>query len=287
MNKTRITLWSIALSLSVFFGTCYANADFTQIIIRWLGSNIVVDNPISGGSIVANQFSGATTKTLTFNGSTLNFSGATGSGNPGITITTTDAAGVGMYANATSGFLGTFTNHPLSFGSNNNTRVTLAADGSAFAFVPTLFSIRASTSDGSDNGQFVINAGGALSQTRGAGLSAYGNEHASEPGDMAINTGTIATSDLELVAQDDIIMRDFAGNSSLTVDTATRAATFGGAVTSSATGALGWTPVAAANQACNTTCTSACVFGIDSAAPQTWLACTDATADQCLCAGAS
>lgn len=287
MNKTRITLWSIALSLSIFFGACYANADFTQIIIRWLGSNIVVDNPISGGSIVANQFSGATTKTLTFNGSTLNFSGATGSANPGMTITTTDAAGVGLYANATVGFLGTFTNHPLSFGSNNNTRFTLQADGSALAFVPTLFSIRASTSDGSDNGQFVINAGGALSQTRGAGLNAYGNEHASEPGDIAVNTGTIATSDLELVAQDDIIMRDFAGNSSLTIDTTTRASVFGGAVTSSATGALGWTPVAAANQACNTTCTSACVFGIDTAAPQTWLACTDATADQCLCAGAS
>lgn len=65
------------------------------------------------------------------------------------------------------------------------------------------------------------------------------------------------------------------------------AATFAGAVTSSATGALGWTPVAGANTACNTTCTSACVFGIDTAAPQTWLACTDATSDMCLCAGAS
>lgn len=60
-----------------------------------------------------------------------------------------------------------------------------------------------------------------------------------------------------------------------------------GAITSTATGALGWAPVAGANTACNTTCTSACVFGIDTAAPQTWLACTDATADMCLCAGAS
>ncbi len=66
-----------------------------------------------------------------------------------------------------------------------------------------------------------------------------------------------------------------------------KAATFSGAVTSSATGALGWTPVAGADTACNTTCTSACVYGIDTAAPQTWLACTDATADMCLCAGAS
>lgn len=64
-------------------------------------------------------------------------------------------------------------------------------------------------------------------------------------------------------------------------------AIFKAAVTSSSTGALGWAPVAGVNTACNTTCTSACVFGIDTAAPQTWLACTDATADMCLCAGAS
>lgn len=56
--------------------------------------------------------------------------------------------------------------------------------------------------------------------------------------------------------------------------------------TSSATSDLGWSIQSAANQACNTTCTSACVFGQETTS-KAILACTDATADTCLCAGAS
>ena len=59
-----------------------------------------------------------------------------------------------------------------------------------------------------------------------------------------------------------------------------------GNVTSSSTGTLGWSVVADTNVACSTTCTSACVVGVDTAA-SSFLACTDATADVCLCAGAS
>jgi len=48
---------------------------------------------------------------------------------------------------------------------------------------------------------------------------------------------------------------------------------------------LGWTVQNAANQACNTTCTTgACVVGLDTGAVGSFLACTDATADTCLCA---
>lgn len=50
---------------------------------------------------------------------------------------------------------------------------------------------------------------------------------------------------------------------------------------------MGWTVVSAANQACNTTCTSACVMGEDTSVVGTWVACTDASADICLCAGPS
>lgn len=60
-----------------------------------------------------------------------------------------------------------------------------------------------------------------------------------------------------------------------------------GTVTSSKTTDFGWSVQAAANQACNTTCTSACVFGWDTAAGEVAVACTDATADKCLCAGGS
>ena len=50
---------------------------------------------------------------------------------------------------------------------------------------------------------------------------------------------------------------------------------------------IGWSVVNAANQACNTTCTNACVVGLDTAAVGSFLLCTDATADTCLCAGAN
>ncbi len=68
-----------------------------------------------------------------------------------------------------------------------------------------------------------------------------------------------------------------------------KAAQFTGTVRSSATADIGWSVVTGADTACNTTCTSACVFGfnITAGVPGTLLACTDATADVCLCAGAS
>ena len=52
-------------------------------------------------------------------------------------------------------------------------------------------------------------------------------------------------------------------------------------------GSLGWAIVAGADTACNTTCTHACVFGFDDGAAdaETIVACDDATADKCLCAG--
>lgn len=57
-------------------------------------------------------------------------------------------------------------------------------------------------------------------------------------------------------------------------------------LTSKATSDIGWSIQSAANQACNTTCTHACVFGQETTS-KAILACTDATADVCLCAGAS
>jgi hypothetical protein len=66
-----------------------------------------------------------------------------------------------------------------------------------------------------------------------------------------------------------------------------KSALFTGTVRSSATADIGWTRVNVANQACNTTCTSACVVGIDTLGTGGFLLCTDATADSCICAGAS
>ena len=60
-----------------------------------------------------------------------------------------------------------------------------------------------------------------------------------------------------------------------------------GSITSAATTNIGWSITTAANQACNTTCTFACVFGWDTSAGESAVACADATADKCLCAGAN
>ena len=49
---------------------------------------------------------------------------------------------------------------------------------------------------------------------------------------------------------------------------------------------IGWTIQSAANQACNTTCVTPCVFGQETTS-KAILSCSDATADSCLCAGAS
>lgn len=66
-----------------------------------------------------------------------------------------------------------------------------------------------------------------------------------------------------------------------------KSALFTGTVRSSATADIGWSAVNAANQACNTTCTSACVFGMNTGALGNFVGCADATADTCICAGAS
>lgn len=69
-----------------------------------------------------------------------------------------------------------------------------------------------------------------------------------------------------------------------------KSAAFTGTMTSSRTTDLGWSWVVAANQACNTTCTSACVFGIDTGVAfgaSAFVECSSASADLCRCAGAS
>lgn len=60
-----------------------------------------------------------------------------------------------------------------------------------------------------------------------------------------------------------------------------------GTITSSVATSIGWSVVAGANTACNTTCTSGCVVGQDTGTANVFVACSSATADVCLCAGAS
>lgn len=57
---------------------------------------------------------------------------------------------------------------------------------------------------------------------------------------------------------------------------------------STSTGTVGWSVVAGANTACSTTCVAGCGFGVNTAATEADIVdCADATADECLCLGAS
>lgn len=62
-----------------------------------------------------------------------------------------------------------------------------------------------------------------------------------------------------------------------------------GDIKSSAATTIGWSVVAGADTACSTTCTNACVVGFDDGAAdaENMVDCASATADKCLCAGAS
>ena len=84
---------------------------------------------------------------------------------------------------------------------------------------------------------------------------------------------------------DDFAVKDGSGSggNALLVDVSA------GTITSAVTTNIGWSVPTGTDTACNTTCVSACVFGWTLAAGllQNIVACTDAAADQCLCAGSS
>lgn len=151
---------------------------------------------------------------------------------------------------------------------------------------------------GNDNLQFagagasITGAGGnagavsiAGSSTVGAALGAsavFSGASAADGGDLTLSS----VDDLLLTVQGTAKLTVDSGANSIILGTGTTLAT-ASTITSSATGSLGWSVGAGANTACNTTCTSACVTGIDTLGTGGFLACTDATADFCLCAGAS
>lgn len=117
---------------------------------------------------------------------------------------------------------------------------------------------------------------------RGAGGSASSPEFSSNSSTNAgfyiptTNVAAIATSSTER------IRFDSTGN--VGISTATVSGKF---VVYNPAASLGWTVQTAANTACNTTCTGhgACAFGEDTSVIGTLVACTDATADVCICAG--
>jgi signal peptide peptidase SppA len=129
--------------------------------------------------------------------------------------------------------------------------------------------------------------GGANALTFGAASSSILTTDNSATGLLMGSTGHLNTVTLDTRdGAEGVIVNGYESVSGLFTAT--------GGVTSPSTNALeltsatsmGWTLVSGANTACNTTCTHACVFGQDTAT-YALVACTDATADICLCAGAN
>lgn len=140
------------------------------------------------------------------------------------------------------------------------------------------------TVDGADSGSICLSGGGACGSSRGGRIQVYGNEEVAQTGAIQIELGagggafalrSNGSARWTVAAAGGVTQAASSGNVALT-----------GQLTSSTTSDLGWSVQSAANQACNTTCTSGCVFGQETTS-KAILACTDATADSCLCAGAS
>lgn len=145
--------------------------------------------------------------------------------------------------------------------------------------------ISASTADADDDSSLFLSAGGAYANdgTRGGGIRLSGNEDGN--GDTVINAGSVSGGDLVASAP--------AANGNFYVQTAgtnkwTVSST--GTLIGGGTASIGWSYVTGANTACTTTCTAPAVFGVDLAAGASQPVIVDAssaTADACLCAGAS
>lgn len=150
------------------------------------------------------------------------------------------------------------------------------------AFTGTANTITSSTADGSDNATVTIAGGGATSGTRGARIDLIGNEDGSNPGVAFISAGSVSAGHIILRTNNAGSNIRFEPNASLMWTMAP-----GGTFIGAGTATIGWSVQAASNQACTTTCTTPCVVGIDTLGTGGFLDCATATADYCLCAGAS
>lgn len=169
-------------------------------------------------------------------------------------------------------------NRLMTFAASSDAAHTLTFGDAGTTAAQTL-RIGASTSDADDDSQLALSGGGSNSATRGSYLNLHGNEHAGSPGVISLVLGG-TTSSLYIVGND-------GAQELLRVNDSTNVSAFNTQITSTVTTDIGWSIVNAANQACNTTCTNACVFGFNTGALGNLLSCSDATADSCLCAGSN
>lgn len=142
--------------------------------------------------------------------------------------------------------------------------------------------IGALTNDGSDANTTCLGGGGSCASSRGAMFIANGNENGGQTGSAQIEAGNVANATIQFRG---------GGAQRGTIDGATGAMVMTSTIRSSATASLGWSVVDGTdNTTCESQCTSAAVFGFNLSAGATapvLVGTTDATADICVCAGAS
>lgn len=143
---------------------------------------------------------------------------------------------------------------------------------------------------GSTTGLMSILGGAANSSSSGSRVLLEGISAAGQ-GDLTLSTSSGADADILAdlnAAGSDFVVRNLSSTPILTVSQS-GAVQATSTVRSSATADIGWTAFTGlVNATCNTQCTSACVIGLDTdGAKTTFVACNAATAENCLCAGAS
>lgn len=224
--------------------------------------------------------------------------------NDAVTPSLTLEPGTGLYASAdnTIGVAANAANvaswdaASLTFANANGPYIENAA---ASATNPTLVPDRSASTTGfgfSAGSLYAINAGVSLQLwasdgTVGPAANAYFLENAASsatnptlmPDRASVTAGMGGTGGAVSLITAGVERINIAAGGTIS---ATAPLTTTSTVASTRSTDLGWSVVNAANQACNTTCTNACVIGIDTITTA-FLMCTDATADSCLCAGAN
>lgn len=115
------------------------------------------------------------------------------------THTTGDISGLGYFATGTdaANLTGTVASARISGNYTGFANITMSGD----LFMSSAAGlIRQSTSDAADNGSVSLAGGGNNSVTRGAYLTAHGNEHATQPGHLLLQAGTGGSVKINAVA---------------------------------------------------------------------------------------
>lgn len=190
----------------------------------------------------------------------------------------------------------------LQLGTENSLIANIGLEGSATG-VGTGFTVGLSGVAAGSSGTAIGMLGRALDNVAGtmigvlgtAGLSTEATDFKNVAGYFTLSSSVISGSNISVALLADNgavaapIFNAYDNGSLVFSITDGGPVTMTSTLTSSRTTDLGWTVQSATDQACNTTCTSACVFGVNiTAGLVTGLtSCTDTTSDQCTCAGAS